>query len=215
MTTANSPTSPTTARRKPVLGLIGGIGSGKSFVASLFARLGCGVVDADEIARQTLADPEVVAQLKQWWGPAVIDAAGQVDRRAVAGIVFADPAQRQRLEALVHPRVNEARARRREALAKDPAIVAIIEDTPLLLEKGLEGVCDHLVFVEASHATRLARVKATRGWTEADLIQREKSQVGLDIKASRADYVVDNNDGEAACFPHVRRVLSQILQDQT
>lgn len=215
MSTSTASSAKPATPRKPVIGILGGIGSGKSFVASLFARLGCGVIDADAIARATLHEPEVVKQLVAWWGPTILAADGKPDRRAIAALVFADPAQRDRLESLIHPRVHAARLRERERMLNDPSLVAIVDDTPLLLEKHLEGEVDVLVFVEASREVRLARIKATRGWTEADLAEREKAQVALDIKARRADYVIVNNDGEAACFPHVRRVLSQILQKQT
>ena len=92
--------------------------------------------------------------------------------------------------------------------------MAIVEDAPLLMEKLLDAQCDVIVFVSASPETRLRRVAAGRGWSAEELAKREKRQLPLDIKAKRADHVVDNNAGEAECFEHVRRVLSQILDQK-
>jgi len=198
--------------RKPVIGLMGGIGSGKSTVARCFAQLGCGIIDADALARAAINEPAVVEQLRQWWGDEVVTADGKADRAAVARIIFNAPDERARLESVVHPRVHAGRAAARAAMMRDPAIVAIVEDCPLLLETKLDGECDVLVFVDASREKRLARVTAARGWSEADFDQREKSQFGLDTKRDRADYVISNEDDEANCLTRVRRVLPQILK---
>src|SRR5690606_11820709 len=104
-------------------------------VARQFEKLGCGVVDADQLARAVLEQPDVPGQLAAWWGPVVLDADGKVDRKAVAAIVFGKPDELARLEGLVHPRVACLRAERHRAFQSDPKVVAIIEDTPLLLEK--------------------------------------------------------------------------------
>ncbi len=201
-------------RYKPVIGLLGGIGSGKSKVAGMFASLGCGVIDADDLARQALQEPEVRRQVVAWWGPRILESSGAVDRKAVSGIVFSDAQELRRLEDLTHPRINQSRGLLRAAFEADPAIVAVIDDTPLLLEKGLDSACDCLVLVEASKATRISRLAAGRGWSEEELARREKNQLGLDIKAQCADYVISNDDGEADTLRQVRRVLSQILQDK-
>jgi dephospho-CoA kinase len=198
--------------RKPVIGLMGGIGSGKSTVARCFAKLGCGVIDADALARHAINEPAVVAQLRAWWGDHVVDANGKVDRAAVSRIVFNAPRERERLEGLVHPRVHAGRAAERARMMRDAGIVAIVEDCPLLLETRLDAECDALVFVDASRDVRLERVRAGRGWSAEELDRREKSQLGLDIKRNRADYVISNEDDEAACQTHVRRVLPQILK---
>lgn len=200
--------------RKKVIGLIGGIGSGKSAVARMFASLGCAIIDADELAHQVINEPGVRKQLVEWWGPGVVKADGTVDRQALGRKVFNHPDELRRLEGLTHPLINQARAALREKYQGDPDVVAIVEDTPLLLEKGLEGECDVLVFVEADLETRAARVAQSRGWKRDELARREKNQLPLDIKAKRADYVIDNNAVAVGCKSQVRRVLSQILQDQ-
>lgn len=195
---------------KPVIGLTGGVGSGKTFVARQFARYGCAVIDSDQIAREQLDDPQVRQALRQRWGEKVMRD-GEVDRAAVAGIVFEDPAELRFLEDLIHPRVRAQRRLLRERFLADPRAVAIVEDCPLLLEKRLDEECDVVIFVQASRATRLNRL-AVRGWTAKDLDAREKNQIQLDLKAQRADYVLDNNADEVQCVGQVRGVLSQILQ---
>ena len=199
-------------QRKPVIGLLGGIGSGKSLVAQQMAKLGCGVIDSDQLAREALDEPAVRDELVRWWGGRIIGDGGRVDRQAVAQIVFAQPGERERLEGLVHPRVHAARDVLRQKYAKDPTVRAVVEDMPLLLEKGFDRSCDVLVFVAASQATRLKRVRAGRGWDEAELARREKAQIALDIKAARADHVIENDAGADVCYAGVRRVLNQIFQ---
>ena len=92
----------------PVLGLIGGIGAGKSAVAEILAQAGCVWGNSDEAAREVLATTEVRTELREWWGPQVFTAEGSVDRAAVGRIVFSDPAQRSRLEGLLHPRIERS-----------------------------------------------------------------------------------------------------------
>ena len=200
----------TTLRQKNlkiIIGLLGGPGSGKSFVARLFAEAGCGVIDADALAREALNEPEVIDQLQNWWGDDVIDAQGQVDRAAVGRIVFEQPESKQKLEALIHPRVHRGRGKLREQFMADSQIVAIVEDTPLLLESGLVDQMDKLVFVEAPWAVRLARV-ASRGWDAAQLKQRDDNQMALDIKRNAADDVIHNAGDERETRRQVRQLLA-------
>lgn len=201
-------------QRKPIIGLVGGIGSGKSLVARQLAGLGCGVIDADQLARAALEqDPALRAKLVQWWGPKILKPDGQLDRAAIGRIVFDQPLERRRLEDLLHPMVHAGRRRLRARFKSDPDILAIVEDTPLLMEKGLDRECDVIIFVSAPTPQRLQRLALSRGWTAEELARREKTQLPLDIKAQRADYVIENSAGEDECLRHVRRVLSQILRD--
>lgn len=208
------PASPSDTRAKPVIGILGGIGSGKSTVAGLFAALGCGVVDSDRLAREALSEPEVVRAIRERFGDAVVDVGGAIDRRALAERTFGRPDELAALEGIVHPRVHAGRARLRAAYRADPAVVAIVEDTPLLLEKGLDADCDVLVFVEAPDAERLRRVRGSRGWTPGELSRRQSMQLPLDIKRRRADHVIQNDDNPEACLGQVRRILDHILHDR-
>ncbi len=196
---------------KPVIGLAGGIGSGKSTIARLFASQGCAVIDSDADAHAALQSEAVRAELRKWLGDAVFNADGTVNRKAVGSRIFNDPAQVQRLNALIHPRVA---AQRELAMAKylaDPTLRAIVWDTPLLFEVGLNDQCDAVVFIQAPRELRLERVRHTRGWTPEELEKRENFQFPLDKKAQLADYCVNNTGDAASSLRQVQQVLSQIL----
>lgn len=201
------------SRRKPVIGIAGGIGSGKSLVARQFESLGCAVIDADKLSHQVLAEPDVRDELVRWWGSDILDPAGQLDRKAIGRRVFNDPSQLRRLEDLVHPRVHALRASLRAKFDADPAVVAVVEDCPLLYEVGLDKECDVVVFVAARPEVRLERVREKRGWTEEELKSREKNQEPLDIKAGRADHIIENSESQSQTYHQVRQRLLEIIPD--
>jgi dephospho-CoA kinase len=211
----NSESLPTSRRREPVprpvvIGLAGGIGAGKSAVAGAFARLGALVIDSDKEAKDALDRPEVRGELIRWWGDSILGPEGRVDRKKVGSIIFADAEQRQRLERLVHPLVRATRA---EMIARaDPRRTpAVVVDAPLLFEAGLEKECDVVVFVDAPRDQRLARVKASRGWDEAELERREKAQIPLEEKRRRADLLIVNDSNQQSLQTRADAAFSQIL----
>jgi dephospho-CoA kinase len=196
---------------KPVIGIAGGIGSGKSFVANLFGELGCLVISSDQQVGDVYADPEVRQILRDWWGQEILTPAGEINRRLIASKVFNNPVERRRLEGLIHPRVADIRERAMTQAAKDPQVHAYVWDTPLLFETGLNRECDAVVFVDVPWDQRLARVRETRGWDPAELARREKSQWPLDRKKDLADYVIDNTADAGFARGQVKDVLSRIL----
>jgi dephospho-CoA kinase len=198
-------------RNKPVLGLVGGIGAGKTLVAGLFEELGAAVIDSDRLVHEELRDPRVAVELQQWWGEAVCSPDGAVDRNAVAKIVFSDPTELQRLEGLLYPRL----ARRRAVLVADhqadPDIRAILLDAPKLYEAGVDVECDAVIFVDADRDVRLQRVAASRGWTEEELVRRENNLEPLDRKRALADYTVVNHSSVAELRSEIERVFASVL----
>lgn len=194
------------------MGLVGGIGSGKSLVARLMADHGGGVVSADALAQALLDEPPVVEQLRRWWGEQVVGADGRVDRRAVAEIVFRDAGQRRRLEGLIHPEVIRRCREAIRRLEQDPQVRFVVLDAPLLVEAGLEGECDSVVFVEAEEGVRAARVARERGWGVEELRRREAAQKSLDDKRRRADYIIENNSTIEALRTQVERLVSRLLE---
>lgn len=201
---------------KPIIGIAGGIGSGKSFVARLFGEFGCYIIDSDRQVREAYQDPGVQATLRQWWGAEVFSPNGELNRSAVGKKVFADPAERRRLETLVHPQVAAARDREMASHGNDAQVLAFVWDTPLLFEAGLRDRCDAVVFVDAPRDLRLRRVQETRGWDAAELLRRENLQLDLDRKKELSDYVVTNTADAGSVRAQVRHVLSRILaQTQT
>jgi dephospho-CoA kinase len=193
---------PFAPRRPLVIGLLGGIASGKSTVAAMFGEHGLVVIDADRIARQVLEEPEVRARLRARFAPAF--AAGGLDRQHLARIAFDDPAARADLEAITHPPIRSAILRQLEqALANGRSVVL---DAPLLAEGGLLARCDAAVFVQTSDAKRLARA-AERGWDEAELRRREAAQASLGMKKSKATATIDNDRAPE----DVRRQVAELL----
>jgi len=197
-------------KRKPIIGMAGGVGSGKSYIARLLGELGCVVFDADTVAKAALQREDVKPHLTQWWGDAVLDKDGGVDRRKIAERVFDDPEQRKRLEALIHPLVAAERDRVIAEAEADPSVRAVVLDVPLLYEVGLDARCDRVIFVDADRATRLERVKRKRGGSAAELDRREKNQLALDIKRSQAHNVI-SNDSDSDRSDHLRELLRRIL----
>jgi dephospho-CoA kinase len=175
-----------------VLGVLGGIGSGKSTVARLFGELGACVIDADRMAHDCLDRPEVRERIGAVFGARCI-AAGRVDRETLARMVFEDPAKLSRLNDIVHPCVLAAIDQELDRLRQPrggPRLAVL--DVPLLLEADLHGRCDRLLFVAASQEARAARVRDRRGWTVEELARREKNQKPLDEKEAVADYKIVN-----------------------
>jgi dephospho-CoA kinase len=189
-----------------VLGLIGGIGAGKSAVAAALSRRGFQVIDSDKEAKAALDLPHVRDQLVAWWGNDILAPDGRVDRSKVAAIVFGDPAQRRRLEELVHPIVKGTRAQM-VARARAQHMRGVVVDAPLLLEAGVDKECDAVLFVDAPLEQRLERVKSTRGWTEDELRRRESAQTPLEEKRRRADETIVND----ADLPTLERRVDEAL----
>jgi len=194
---------------RPVIGLTGGIGSGKSTVARMLTDLGCVVSDSDRDGRAALRDPDIHRTLVSWWGESILED-GVVNRSAIGKIVFSDPQQRRRLEALTHPWIE----RRRHATfdAADSDAVAYVIDAPLLMEVGLERICDAVIFVDCGAAIRLERVTMTRGWDHRELSRREDCQLPLDAKRYRADHVVQNDGDLDRLKGQVETVLTEIVK---
>lgn len=192
----------------PIIGIAGGIGSGKSAVATILRDLGCAVSDSDEAARAALREPDILAELISWWGRDILDKEGGIDRSKVAKIVFADVAQRKRLEMLTHPWIEKHRKTYFDSVGS--ATRAFVIDAPLLFEAGLDSVCDAVIFVDATPATRFARVMQSRNWDTSMLKQREDSQMSLDEKRNMADYVVSNDEDLDGLRNQINQILDRI-----
>jgi dephospho-CoA kinase len=197
--------------RKPVIGLLGGVGAGKSTVAAELVKLGCVLVDADAIGHELLEDPEVQAELRRLWGDGVVDSAGRVDRPAVARIVFNSLEDLAALNRVMHPRMRRRMAERIEAASYDPAIPAVAVDAALLLETDWHELCTVFVYVSAPAELRAQRVERDRGWDRATWKQRENSQKPLDMKADRAEYDIDGSSSLSCLREQVRSVFQKMV----
>ncbi|HUU09232.1 MAG TPA: dephospho-CoA kinase [Phycisphaerae bacterium] len=193
----------------PVIGLVGGIGAGKSLVAAQLAQLGCAVVDADRIAHEVLAEPAVRQAVRDRFGGEVFDAAGEVDRGRLAERVFADADSRRALEALVHPEIC-CRARQAVEAARAGGARAVVLDAALILEKGLDSLCDVVLYIKVPAQVRQRRVEGARGWAPSEIARREAFQVSLKTKQQRADYTVDNSASPEHTCEQIRAILLRI-----
>jgi len=186
----------------PVIGLIGGIGSGKSAVAAILAARGGVVIDADGVGHELLEDPEVRDQIVARFGNSILDREGpglapgpRIDRSSLGAIVFADPARRRELESIVHPRMRDRFHHEIERLTSLGDARVIVLDAAILLEAGWDELCDCVVLVDAPRNVRWQRVAKQRGWSAPALESREAAQWPCEIKRSRADLVLANELG--------------------
>lgn len=189
-----------------IIGLYAGVAGGKSTIARLFAELGAVVLDADKISHEALADVTIKTAIAARFGRDVVAADGAVDRRALAERVFADPAARKALEALVHPFVFARIEAELSRLRDDSSVPAVILDVPLLVGSRLEPLLTRRVFIFASEATRHARAHASRGWSPDEVRRREAAQPSEADKRARCEFTIDNDRDEADVRVQVERL---------
>jgi dephospho-CoA kinase len=197
-----------TTARKPVLGLIGGIGAGKSTAAGCLAARGGFVIDCDKLGHAALEVPEVKQKLRARWGDAVFNADGGVNRKAVAGIVFNNPAERKWLEGIVFPVIGRLADEKIQTANADPAVRFSVLDAAVLLEAGWRDRCDKVLYLDAPRDLREQRLAARSGWTPADLTAREAAQWPGDVKKKHADAVIVNDGTREQLQTEIDRVLT-------
>ncbi len=174
-----------------VVGLTGGIGSGKSTVSSLLAAKGAVIVDADEVVReQQRPGTPVFDAMVERFGPGIVAGDGTLDRAAVADIVFADPQALADLNNIVHPAVGAAIARQMEELSATDAVVVL--DVPLLVEASRGYPLAGLIVVDVDPDIAVERLVMQRGMTEEDARSRMSRQASREERRARADVVIDN-----------------------
>lgn len=190
-----------------ILGLTGGIASGKSFAAGLLAERGAVVLDADRHAHAVLGEPAVLEAMVERWGQAILAEDGSIRRSEVARRVFGDSseatAERRFLEGLVHPRVRQ-RLKAELADAAQRGVQVAVLDIPLLFEAGWADGCDAVLFVDTPLEIRQQRA-AQRGWSAEELARREASQMAVDEKRAAANEIIPGGS-EAAAREAVDRV---------
>lgn len=207
---------PDVSRRVPVIGLVGGVGSGKSYLArQLREQHSIEIVEGDSAGHRVLEDLSVRDQLRRIFGNEVFTTAGSIDRRRLGQLVFgsgdAQRAAREQLESIVHPRITEILSQQVALARSRPGVEAIILDAALLLEAGWRHLCDIVVFIDAPFEQRLARVSRNRGWDRDDLIAREESQFPVEQKRKEAQYVIDNSGDGQAALSQFEEIFSRIV----
>jgi len=211
--------------KKPIIGILGGICSGKSTVAAEFAKLGCKVIDADKIAHELLQKKAVREKIVSLFGRAVLDSAGKIDRRKLAKIVFADGRGRstclprattlgcpyENLNKIIHPFVLKRAEELIGQYNRQRPVKAIVLDMPLLVEVGWAERCDRLIFVDCKRQIRTDRAQKMGVFDENQIKIRENFQISLDNKAAIADNVIDNNSDFPALVRQVADIFSYIV----
>jgi dephospho-CoA kinase len=193
-----------------LVGLTGGVATGKSTVARMFKQCGAVVIDADELAR------EVVQPGKPAWrdivhqfGKSVLNVDRTINRQSLGSIVFQDRKKLRQLERIIHPRVAREQARlTKQAAGKDPHAV-VIYDVPLLFEAGIDKRVDKIIAVTADHNTQLARLRKRNGLSRSEALRRIRNQMPLAKKRLRADYILDGTKN----LRQLAKDVSQLLED--
>ena len=199
-------------QQKPIIGILGGIGSGKSTVAEFFAQLGCVVIDADKIAHQALEEPGIKQKILDFFGQKILDTSGQIDRKALGDIAFGDKEKLSKLNSIIHPPVLQRCERLIETYNSRAQVKAIVLDMPLLLEAGWQNRCNRLIFVDCKDELRADRAKKIGIFNKNQLI-RENFQISLDNKAKVSDNTIDNNSDLSALVEQVTEIFSNIIKN--
>ena len=201
-------------RKKPIIGILGGIASGKSTVAAEFGRLGCAVISADVLAHDLLREEPVREQLLRRFGRQILQPTGQIDRARLAELVFGDAEKLCALNKVIHPRVLQRTEELIEQYKQCEHAQAIVLDMPLLAEVGWANRCDKLIFVRCDGVQRFRRAKQAGRMDEREIKIREKFQISVDKKASLADNTIDNNSDFSTLVRQIQAIFSEIVRSR-
>jgi len=201
-------------KRFLLVGLTGGIATGKSTVTAMFAHLGAKVVDADLLAREVVMPGQPAhAQIVREFGPDVLQEDGALDRKRLGALVFADAQKRKRLEEITHPAIRVRQQRILSVYEEEAFDGIVIWDAALLVESGGAKGMDRVVVVTADPAAELRRLVDRDGFSEEEARGRMASQMPLAEKAKVADYVIDNSGSRAETERRVREVHRALLDE--
>ena len=191
-----------------LVGLTGGIASGKSFVASLLADLGASTIDADEVAREvvSLGSPGLSAVVSEF-GSEVLLPSGELDRQKLGDIVFSDPQSRMRLEAILHPLIKV----RTTELINSQSSEIVVYSVPLLVEAKVDYPFDSVITVEAGSENQVERLVRSRSLTEDEARKRVSAQTTEAMRVERADYVIDSSGSKDETKSQVEEIWQQLV----
>ena len=200
----------------PMVGIVGGIASGKSTVATYLEQQGGLRIDADRLGHAVLTEPDVIARLTARWSESILDNTGAISRRALAARVFGE-AQREELqflERVTHPRIGARIEETRRKAQSEQTHRWVVLDAALLIKGGWDRLCHVVLFVDAPWEIRVARA-VSRGWDESELRRREAGQTSLAEKRARADFTVENGSvgNDTTSRDHLYRQLDHIFPE--
>ncbi|NIP22441.1 MAG: dephospho-CoA kinase [Phycisphaerae bacterium] len=200
------------AGQKPIIGILGGICSGKSTVAAEFAKLGCKVIDADKIVHNLLDKEDIKDKIVGIFSEDILGSLGKIDKKKLADIVFVDTDKLTSLNRIIHPFVLERAEELIEKYNGQSHVKAIVLDIPLLAEVGWDKKCDKIIFVDCKRELRIKRAKKKGIFDENQLKIRENFQISLDNKVAIADNTIDNNSGFSALAKQIADIFSCIIE---
>ncbi len=192
-----------------VAGLTGGIGTGKSTVSAIFRRLGAYIIDADELARESVRKgTSAWKEIRDFFGEDVLNPDGTINRTKLGEIVFGDESKRKKLEGIIHPVVFKAIERQEEAIIKKESDAIIICDIPLLIESGYHRKVDRVILVYAEEREQLSRL--VDKLPPEDALKRIRSQMSIEEKKKYADYVIDNRGSIEETEEQCRKIYEEL-----
>jgi len=202
----------TMKKKKLIVGILGGIGSGKSTVAAEFAKLGCAVINADKIAHELLLDEDVKRQLIDAFGEGISGKNGLINHAKLADKIFKSDKNVARINDIIHPLVFDRTNKLIEQYKGQEKTQLIVLDAPLLVEAGWAQMCDKLVFIDCDPKIRAQRAEKKGLGGENQLKKREKFQISLDTKAKLAHYTICNNSGLSDLADQVACIFSTLTR---
>ena len=198
-----------------LVGLTGNIGSGKSTVAQMLSERGATIIDADVLARRAVeAGTPAFAKIVARWGSSILAPDGHLDRAALRRVVFADHAQLEELNQIVHPEVERLRARLIDQ-AKRRGDRVVVCDIPLLFERHMTDRFDRILLVDSHRAIRLERLVKERGLRETEAMDMIAAQMPAELKRARADFIVENDGTFAQLERRVNEVWTSLVRDES
>ena len=200
-------------RHPKIIGITGGISSGKSTIGRMLASMGSEYIDADEMCHRLFLVQELKNKIVERFGNTVQDIYGKIDRSRLAEIVFQDKACLDDLCSILHPIVIERIKSKITEIEKQGRRKAIVIDAALLEESDLSSICDFIIFVNTSRGRRLERSKISRHWKEEELDKRERFQMALEDKKKKADYIIDNNFTVDNTFRQVKEFWQLYIEE--
>ena len=197
--------------KKKIIGITGGIASGKTTVAAEFEKLGCAVIDADKIAHQLLKNEKIKQKIIDLFGKKLLNTDGKIDHKKLADIVFDNPEKLKALNNLLHPVVLAQAEQLIVQYESNRAVKAIVIDMPLLIEVGWKKKCNRVIFVDCEEKKRLKRAQNKGFFEKKQLKNRENLQISLDIKRNLAENIIDNNKDFSSLKKQVAEIFSNII----
>ncbi len=191
-----------------IAGLTGGFASGKSFVASIFKKLGAKVIDADRLGHKAIKKGTgAYKRIVTAFGKKILSTDLSINRKVLADIVFADRKEIAKLNSIVHPEIIKGIVKRIGKAAKSEVLIV---DAPLICETNIAGLMNVLIVVKASKSKQVSRCSKKFGMQEKEICERIKQQMPLKRKIRMADYVVDNNGTKKETFKQVRKIWQEL-----